>query len=166
MSGSARQTAYVRRTLYALKKEYGGPMTIYQTLDEEIDQRTGRAEPRRRQVEIDRAILLPTALGRTFKYNRAFIGSDRSFSYGATYDINTRIVLIDGDDIPDGMKLDKSCIAVIDDIRYEIKTSERAEDGVCLIVTMKETVGSLPYAVYNLGVVNNLHMDQSLKNES
>lgn len=134
--------SFIRQTLYKLKQDYGFPVDIYRVTSTGVDQSTGRRTQTRTKYPVKKAIVLPNALARKFSYDLSFIAANKNFTYGAWYDINTRICIIDSLDIPKGFQfVIDSDYLMFEGSRYEVKSAEPIEHKYGFIVVMKETVG-------------------------
>lgn len=161
----SNQLVFIRRVLYTLKKEYGTPMDIYQFISVAIDPKTGKRTAERRRIQIRKAIILPSVISRKFSYDLAYIAANKNFTYGANYDINSRTVIVEANDIPEGVEIVNDNYVVIEGHRYEIRIVERLEHEYGYLLTIKETTGALPYQVIAQSVGNTLRMEQNVNGE-
>lgn len=151
---------FIRRVLYSLKRDYGTPMDLYQLISSETNPKTGKVTLDRRRISIRKAIILPSVLARKFSYDLSYIAANKNFTYGANYDINSRTVIVEANDLPSDIEIKIDDWVVIENRRYEIKSSERLEHGYGFLLSLKETLGALPLQSLLLSVNNKLHIEQ------
>ena len=89
-----KQTRFIRKLLYTLKRGYGFPITLHKIESEVHNYQTGRKTPVIVTQKIDKAIILPAHLQRQFESE----GQPTNFKYGALYDASMRQVIIDAND--------------------------------------------------------------------
>lgn len=90
----------IRLILYRLKRDFGQPLTFTQTTSLDQDVKTGQVTRTERIIRIRRAPILDVAMSRTFSYDLSFIAANKNFTYGGLYDVGTRMIIVDGCDIP------------------------------------------------------------------
>jgi len=81
--------------LYALKRQYGGPLIVYRLLTSEVDPKTGEATVETRATRIRRAIVLPATFTREVVRNISLISADKQLVQGGGYDSSKRVFIID-----------------------------------------------------------------------
>jgi hypothetical protein len=158
------QLYFIKRVLYNLKTNYGSPMEIYQILQSDYDQKTGKRTQQRRRIEIPLAVILPNVLSKKFSYDLAYIAANKNFTYGANYELGIRNVIIDAEYVPEGVTITPEDYAVIEDKRYEIKTAEALEHDYGYLLSLKATTGALAQSIIDLRVSNQFHLDSEVLN--
>lgn len=153
---------YITQLLYTLKKDYGYPLELYRYTNLNLDTVTGKREITREVIKVSRAIVLPSTLARRFEYDRTFIAGNKDFSYGASFDVNTRQVLIDAKDLSKNFDIELDYSAIYENARYQVKTLERIDCRLAYILTLVKTKGSLKEEVFNLRVGNTLGVTQKV----
>lgn len=113
---------FIKRTLYALKRQYGAQINIVWRTGSQLNLELGTKTVSQDSVRVDRAIILPVTLDRDFVYDLSFIASNKNFTYGALFNKNRRKILLDSDDLPTDFKIEIGYFCVINDQRFEIKT--------------------------------------------
>lgn len=161
--------AFIHDTLYALKMDYGTPGDIYQITSTEVNPETGVREQQRKRVSIDRIITLPTVLTSAFKYALSFIAANKNFTYGANYETGTRMLIVDGNDLPENFIIENNDYVVLEEevgpVRYEIKNVERFELGYGYLLTVQQTAGSEPFQILEFSLSNRLFVKDRVKRE-
>src|SRR3989304_3647174 len=82
-------------TLYALKRQYGGPIVIYRLLTSVVDPKTGEASVNTLTTRIKRAIVLPVTMTRDIVRNISVISADKQMVQGGGYETGKRVFIID-----------------------------------------------------------------------
>jgi hypothetical protein len=161
MIREATQLHFIRQTLYDLKSRYPTEVDIYQYVTNCTDPKTGIRTTTKKVINVRKAILLPTSLTRSFIFRRDYMTANKQFTFGGLFDIDTRVLIIDADDID--VKIEKDNYIVIRDKKYEIKAIEENE-GLSYLLTIKETIGALPYCVVTIAVNHTLQLFQRVVN--
>jgi len=87
--------------LYALKRQYGGPIVIYRLLTSEVDPKTGEATVETIATRVKRAIVLPATMTREVVRNISLISADKLIVQGGGFDTSKRVFIIDRRDARD-----------------------------------------------------------------
>jgi len=156
---------YIRELLYELKKDYGYPLDVYTNATYTVDPKNGARTTTRTVVRIKKAILLPSTLSRKFAYEHSFLAANRPFSYGAQYDINTRIVIVDVNDVPKDFEFIVDGSTVFESRRYQIKSAERFDHRLAYLLTLVETVGEVPQQILECNVFQDFNIQQGTDND-
>ena len=120
-----------------LKKEYGGPITIYKLNSSTTNLQTGEKTVNRDSMFINRAVVLPNKLSRDAVQSISLISANKQIVQGGTYDPGERRFIIDRTDAS-SWDLVKDDWIVYDDKRYEIKTIEEFEQNTAWLVVGRE----------------------------
>lgn len=145
-----RQHNYmIRQVIYNLKRQYGGPIDIYNFLGSAVDLKTGAATTNKELTQITRAIILPARAMRNFVQSISKISADKQFVYGGTYDRRIRMFLIDRLDAKD-LDLTIDDWIVYDGKKYEIKHFDEFEFGTLWVVIGQSVVGDVPEQIFPL----------------
>lgn len=148
---------FVKQTLYHLKRDYPHPLSIYRVTSNEINLDTGIKSKTFRKIFINQAILLPSILSRKYLTSK---GSDSS--YGGYYDVATRLIVVDLEDVPDDFQITVDDYVVTDQKRYEIKNVETLEHNQGILLTVKETVGLIACEILENNASSSMRFNQSL----
>ena len=92
----------IQRTLYSLKRQYGGTVSVYRPNDAETDVRTGRKTIDKDVFVVRRAVVLPVKVSREVIQSISQISANKAFVYGGNFDSGLRKFIIDARDLPKG----------------------------------------------------------------
>ena len=81
--------------LYALKRQYGGPVVIYRLLTSEVDPKTGVATVKTQATRVKRVIILPAMMTRDVIRNISVISADKQMVQGGSFDVSKRVFIVD-----------------------------------------------------------------------
>ena len=130
----------IRRVLYALKRQYGGSIVVYQNGVVTTDTRTGEVARTKTATRIHRAIILPVTLSREVKQSISLISANKQMVTGGGFESGKRLFIIERRDCP-SLVLHKSDWLAYNGRRYAIENYEEYEFDVAYIVTGKELPG-------------------------
>ena len=122
MSSNRGMNRFMRRVLYSLKRLYGGRIDLYKLGTVTTDYKTGVKTVTRTVVPIKRSIVLPVKIWRSIGPN-----TTPEFNYGGTYDLGTRIFVIDARDLPTDYVIEKDDWLVYNGQRYGLKNITELE---------------------------------------
>ena len=131
----------VRQALYALKRMFGGTVYILKKTNVETDYETGIKTEKEYVWKIDRCIVLPVSITREATQSISVISANKNFVYGGTYDIGTRVFILDAYDLPRDFTIESDDWLVYDDKRYQIKTHDELEQHAGWVITTREVEG-------------------------
>jgi len=149
----------MRRTLYPLKRQYGGSIDIYTIGSSTTDQETGVVTMSRDVIHVNRAIVLPARITREVKKSISQISANKSFVVGGTYDAGRRIFIIDREDASD-LDLTNNSFLVYRNRKYEFETVQEFEFESGWTIVGRELVGEVPEQIYLLSADNLLTLTQ------
>jgi hypothetical protein len=98
-------------------------------------------------------------MARKFAYDLSYVAANKNFSYGAFYDVKTRLIIVDGIDLPSGFDILIDDRFVHGNKSYAVKTVESIIDSFGFLITAKETEGTLPFEVTSLFPASNLNFN-------
>jgi len=155
----------MRRTLYPLKRQYGGSIDIYTIGSSTTDQETGVVTMSRDVIHVNRAIVLPARITREVKKSISQISANKSFVVGGTYDAGRRIFIIDREDASD-LDLTNNSFLVYRNRKYEFETVQEFEFESGWTIVGRELVGEVPEQIYLLSADNLLTLTQEASDVS
>lgn len=128
-----------RVILYRLRLNYGLPIKyiIPETATHNVE--TGAISRTFRQINIRRAIVLPTTQIRDFVYDLAYIAASKNFTAGGYFEKGNRTIILDARDLPNDVEPNLNHHIEFDDQRWEIAKITRAEDRRGYIFTVSAT---------------------------
>jgi len=145
-----------RKVLYALKRQYGDAITICRNTSVSTNYVSGVKEYTCTRTEIKRAILLPTDIARKTNYGISTISADKMFIFGGTFDVGSKIVVIDTRDVDPFFQLTQDDWLLIDNVRYEITKIEQLEYQAGWVLATKQIIGVEPDREITLGATTEL----------
>lgn len=153
-----RQTRFIRKTLYSLKKEFGFSITFHK-LTETYNLETGERTPSIEIKKINRAIVMPDALQRKFEYDLAFIAAAKNFTYGGFYDTSLRRIIVDHQDL-EGFELEVGMYFIWSEKRWEIAKIVEFELQTGFIIFARMVEGVTRYQVSEMNLESSLVFEQ------
>jgi hypothetical protein len=126
--------------LYALKRQYGGPIVIFRLLSSQVDPKTGEATVETSTTRVRRAAVLPAVFTRDVVRNISVISADKQMVQGGSYDVNRRVFVIDRRDAR-SLVLSQDDWLVWDGRKYQFEKVEELEFRTGWIITGKVLLG-------------------------
>lgn len=127
----------ITKIIYHLKRRYGISLSYYEPTSQTHNPRTGEITRNYNKFTMRTAVILPTALSRSFVYDLAYIAGNNNFTEGAFFDQNIKRIVIDRKDFPTDFRPDLNHHMEFDEIRYEIKAIQVFEDRRSYIFTVE-----------------------------
>ena len=121
-------TREISKIIYHLKTRWGFPLTYFNPTSQTHDPKTGEISRLYDQVNINRAVILPTNLHRAFVYDLAYIAANKNFTEGAYFDKTLSRVIIDINEFPQGFAPDLNHHMEYSGGRHEIRSIQIFED--------------------------------------
>lgn len=132
---------FIRRNISTLKKEYGGPITVYKLESTTTNLDTGVKTHTRTSQYIRRAVVLPATLSREVTQTISLISANKKIVQGGSYDVGKRRFIIDRQDVPSTFTIDNDDWIVYDGVRYEFIAVEEFEQKTAWLVVAKAVHG-------------------------
>jgi hypothetical protein len=123
--------------IYKLKREYGVPIYLRQPIVNDVDVTTGEQLRRYTVYKVRRAILMPSNTVRDFVYDLTYVAANKNFAYGAFFDKDSRIFIIDEKNIVP----DTSWHMIYNEQKYEIVSVDNSGP---LLIASKAIMGVPP----------------------
>jgi len=153
---------FIRKTLYSLKRQYGGRVDVYKLNSTATDYETGAKTYDRTMTCVPRCIVLPVKIQREVVQTISQISANKAFVYGGTYDAGTRLFILDTRDLPDAYEIVNDDWLVYDGRRYDIKSITEFEQHTAWVVAGKEVKGVRPEQIFHVMVENSLSVDHTV----
>jgi hypothetical protein len=150
-----RQTRFIRKLIYTLKRGYGFPVTFYKVTDETLNLETGERTPTIEYKKVNKTIILPSELQRKFETDSV----SKSFNYGAYYDTALRKVIIDTRDLAD-FNIDVDDYFIVDGERFTVGRVFNLYNGTAFLVIGRQVEGGIRYAITDITIESTLELDQ------
>lgn len=135
---------WIRATIYAMKREYGGSITIYELVSADTDLETGIKTATYNSYPIARAVVLPLHAMRQVIQGISLISANKKLVQGGTFDAGDRVFIIDRKDVPATFELEKDDWIEYDGKRYDIKYVDEYEPETSWLVLGKVIEGVVP----------------------
>jgi len=132
----------IRHVLYALKRQYGGTVTVYQNETVATDTKTGEVTRTKTVTLIHRAVVLPVTISRELKQSISVISANKMTVMGGNFEIGKRLFIIERRDAPNLVLQECDWIGY-NGRRYAIENFEEYEFDAAYIVTGKEMPGEI-----------------------
>ncbi len=159
-------TRQIRRTLYMLKRQYGGTIDIYTLNSTTSDPKTGIVTTDKSVVRVDRAPVLPARMVREVRKSISEISANKMFVTGGTYDASRRVFIVDRRDVPGDFNISNNSYVVYRNRKYDIETYNEFEFEAGWVITGRQLDGERPEQIYCLSVDNLLDIEQGGTNGS
>jgi hypothetical protein len=132
----------LRRVLYALKRQYGGSIVVYQNGEVTTDTTTGEVTCTKTASRIERAIILPVKVSAEAKHTVAMISADKQMLTGAGggFEAGRRLFIIERRDCP-SLVLHKTDWVGYNGRKYSIENYEEYEFDAAYLIIGKELAG-------------------------
>ena len=132
----------IRRVLYALKRQYGGSIIVYQNGVVTTDTKTGEVARTKTATRIQRAVILPVKISAEVKHTVALISANKQMLTGAGggFETGQRLFIIERRDCP-SLVLHKTDWVAYNGRKYAIENYEEYEFDAAYLITGKELVG-------------------------
>ena len=132
----------IRRVLYALKRQYGGSIVVYQNGVVTADTKTGEVTRTKTATRIHRAVILPVTVSREVKQSISLISANKQMLTGAGggFESGQRLFIVERRDCP-SLVLHKTDWVAYNGRKYAIENYEEYKFDVAYIITGKELVG-------------------------
>ena len=158
----------IRRVLYALKRQYGGSIVVYQNGVVTTDAKTGEVARTKTATRIHRAIVLPVTVSREVKQSISLISANKQMVTGGGFESGQRLFIIERRDCP-SLVLHKTDWVAYNGRKYAIENYEEYEFDAAYLITGKELAGeSLGVAgsIVDLSAADALALDSRAGGES
>ncbi len=150
-----RQTRFIRRVLYSLKKEYGFDITFHKMTGQILDTELGTSEQTFKIKRVKRAIVLPASKQATFEYDLAFIAAAKNFTYGGSYQTSLRKIIVDKQDLGD-YEIENNDYIIWNEKRWEVAKISSFELETGFIVHIRQVDGTVRYKITEMDLETNI----------
>lgn len=160
-----RMNRFIRRTLYSLKRQYGGRVDVYKLNTTATDYETGEKTYERTMVTVPKCIVLPVKIQREAVQSISHISANKMFVYGGTYDAGTRTFIIDARDLPDDYEITNDDWLVYNGRRYDMKSITEFEQHTGWVIIGKEVKGVRPEQIFHMKADDWLDVEDAVEEE-
>jgi len=125
----------IKNILYQLKKDWGVAMDL-RNQSSVVDRRTGMTQKSYDSISVRRGILLPVKLVPSFVYDLSFIAANKNFTYGGLFGAGSRVVIVDGSDVPSTFTVKEDTQLIIAKGVYVVKNVETLVEKLGFLLTV------------------------------
>ena len=158
MSVRRKQTAFIRKLIYTLKRAYGFTITLHKIESESLDYETGERTSTILTQKINRAVLLPA------HFERINEQTSPNFKYGGHFDTSTRRILIDAKDL-NSFKIEIDDYFVWNEKRWQISEFYPYEFDAAFILIVRMVEGTPRHMIEEIFLESNLQFSQEVEEE-
>lgn len=159
------QLRFLRSLLYKLKRQFGKTIDIYRLDSSVVNRETGKKTIVKTKYTIKKAIVLTNQEARSFQYDKSYISAAKNFTYGAWFDVDSRLFIIDSVDLPVGFKILIDDFIIFGQQRFEIKNATIADTGYYMSVMGKSVEGGIVGQIHDVAAGNILRIAQTVLTE-
>lgn len=154
---------FIRQTLYSLKREYGFPVNFVWNTESTPNYETGKKTVEKDSLTVNRALVLPSSIQRNFVYDLTVIASNKNFTYGGLFDLRSRHIVIDRQDIPADFEIKIGYYVIVKGQRFEIKAVEAYDDLSAFVLDAEQVDNVELENLIQLQMYSLLLMDHSVE---
>lgn len=152
--------SFIRRTLYSLNRRYGATADLYRNVSSSVNNETGVTTTVRSKVRVRRMIRMPDDRSRKFAQDIAYLAANKNFTYGGTWDENSRTFVIPADQLTAGFVPTNGDWIVMDSKRYDIKKVQELDFHQGYILEGAAVEGDALHETHELTVEHDLAVEQ------
>ncbi|KKN11706.1 hypothetical protein LCGC14_1023780 [marine sediment metagenome] len=152
-----KQTRFIRKLIYTLKKGYGFQVTFYKVTNETLNLETGARTPTIIYQKVNKAIILPSDLQRKFESD----STDKGFNYGAYYDTALRKLIVDPRDLGD-FNIDTDDYFIVEGERFQVVRAFKLYNSTAILVLGRHVEGSKRYMITDAHIESTLIVEQTI----
>lgn len=152
-----KQTRFIRRLLYTLKKGYGFKVTFYKITSESLNHETGVRTPIIDYKKVNKVIILPSELQRKFESDT----QTRDFHYGGYFDTAIRKLIVDPRDLGD-FEIKTGDYYIWEGERFEVSKVFDLENQSALLILGRNVEGSVRYMIEDVSIESTLQLTQTI----
>lgn len=160
--GNRALNRFIRRTLYSLKRQYGNRADVYQLVDANTNYQSGVKTVDKTVYVVRKCIVLPVKIAREVVQSISQISANKMFIMGGSYDVGTRMFIIDARDLPNRYQFTNDDWIVYNGRRYDIKSYEEFEYHTAWSIVGREVKGVRPERVFFEHVTEQLTLEQTI----
>lgn len=146
MSQRSANTRRTQHTLYLLRREYGGPVTMYRLVSSQSDPTTGERTDVLDVYPVDRAVILPAKSKLQEIRGISLISANKQMVQGGHYDAALQGFIVDSRDIPFEPTSDDWL--VLNGRRFNFEVIDRYEDHSSWVIGARAVAGRAPKQVF------------------
>lgn len=156
-SANTRRTQH---TLYLLRREYGGPVTVYRLIDANSDPRTGKRLVTVEAFPVRRAVILPAKWSLQERRGISLISANKQMVQGGQYEAGLQNFILDSRDIPFEPTTDDWLVH--DGRRFDFAAIEEYEDGSSWLIGARALPGRAANQIFHQRVESLVSLTQGI----
>ena len=150
-----KQTRFIRKILYTLKRGYGFTITLHKITDETRDYESGKLTTTIVTKKIKRAIILPATIRRQYEQ------TSPGFKYGGLFDTGTRQIIIDATDL-DNYVIEVDDYIIWNGKRWQVAEIQILEYQTAYVISVRMVEGVIRHMVEEIAIETNLQLISEL----
>jgi hypothetical protein len=156
---SENSLSFIKNVIYDLKRDYGGPVDIYQNIVGQTNYKTGEQSITKNHWVVRRAIRLPRNIHRDSLFSAT---GNTLFAYGNVVELADRNIIIDWKDLPVGFNFkEENWYVIIDNMHYDLVKVMEFDNKAAIFVILKQLIGAPREAIVEIGVQTNVTSTQT-----
>ena len=156
MASNPSLQRFIRRNIYAMKRQYGARIDLYRVVSSETDHLTGEKTVVKEVHRIRRAPVLPYTMRRDVTQTISIISADKQFVYGGFYDSARREIIIDARDIPSDWEIRPEDYMVFESSRWEVVSIQKFEYDTGWVIGVKNLPNMPAYEIRDVLVTQDM----------
>ena len=167
-NGNRSLERFIRRNIYAMKRQYGARVDVYRVVSSTTDHLTGEKTVVKEVFPVRKAPVLPYKIQRAVVQTISIISADKEFVYGGAFDSSKREIIIDARDLPNGFEIKPEDYVVFNHTRWDVVNVERVEYDTGWVITVKNLPNMPPYEIRDILITQDLALStdaQTLLND-
>ena len=136
---------FIRRNIRMLKREYGGPITIYNLDTATTNYVSGAKSCVKTSVYLPRAIVLPSRIRPEVIQSISLISANKKIVQGGAFEAGKRTFIIDRTDVDANFTISNQDWIVYDGKRFDITQIDEYEYKTAWLIQAKVVEGVVPH---------------------
>ena len=153
-------TREMQRILYALKRQYGGQISIRKLLNSQTDARTGKKTETTKLIPVARAVVLPAHSW--CKVVRG-ISANKDYMAGGAYDATARDFIVDRKDVRELPTLTSDDWILYRGRKYQVSAVETFECDAGWVITARAIDGEVSQQTLTVAATDQLELNPEAK---
>ncbi len=150
-----KQTRFIRKILYTLKKGFGFTVTLHKVTDESLNFETGQRTPTIITKRIEKAIILPATRQMKFENQPA------DFKYGGLFTTALRQVIIDKQDVLN-FEIEVDDYFIWNAKRWQVSKIDSLEYETAFTLTVRMVEGAVLHMVEEIALESQIQFSQEV----
>ncbi len=161
MQPRRRETRLIRKAIYRLKRDYGFAITLHKITDVALNLETGVKTRTTRFKKIQRAVILPGRMFRSFVYDLSYIAAAKNFTSGGFFDADDKVIIIDWQDVRD-FTINVDDYVLYDNKQFQVVSIRDFELDTAYFLKVRAVIGSPISDVSNPAVTDTVTLTETV----